>query len=318
MANLNKLFSEFNDKITLSSEKSNSLKKSRDALRSDIKKWFSDKGKPQPKFCWQGSYAMKTVVNPLDDKEYDLDDGVYIQGYEAQDMDDWISSTTAHSWIKDAVNDRTQIQTIDKNTCVRVPYAAGYHIDLPMYICKDDVAYLAHKSDGWTESDPKAFKDWFVGKVVSSEYGEQLRSIVKYLKAWRDYKSVPLKGIEITILATNSFDKYTDRDDKSLRNTLEDILSCLEEEFSCVKPVAPGEDLFDGTSETKKTTIISGFKSLKENLDKAILENDEKKASEYVRKSFGDRFPLGKTTANQACYVASAMPGVLKNDGRSA
>ncbi len=318
MANLNKLFSKFNDKITLTSAKSNSLKKSRDALRADIKKWFSDKGKLQPKFCWQGSYAMKTVVNPLGDKEYDLDDGVYIQGYEDQDMDDWVSATTVHSWIKDAVHDRTQIDTIDKNTCVRVPYAAGYHIDLPMYICKGDVAYLAHKSNGWTESDPKAFKDWFVGKVVSSEYGEQLRSIVKYLKAWRDYKSIPLKGIEITILATNSFDKYTDRDDKSLRNTVEDIISCLEEDFSCVKPVAPGEDLFDGASETKKTTIISGFKSLKETLDKAIVEDDEKKASEYLRKSFGDRFPLGETTSNQACYAASVMPGVLKNDGRSA
>lgn len=318
MANLNKLFSKFNDKITLTSAKSNSLKKSRNALRTDIKNWFSEKGKIQPKFCWQGSYAMKTVVNPLNDKEYDLDDGVYIQGYEDQNIDDWVSTTTVHSWIKDAINDRIQTDPIDKNTCVRVPYAAGYHIDLPMYICKDDVAYLAHKSNGWIESDPKAFKDWFVGKVVSIEYGEQLRSIVKYLKAWSDYKNIPLKGIEITILATNSFDKYTERDDKSLRNTVADIISSLEEDFSCVKPVTPGEDLFDGASETKKTTIISGFKSLKENLDSAIEEDDEKKASEYLRKSFGNRFPLGETTDNQACYAESPMPGVLRNDGRSA
>ena len=33
MANLNKLFSEFNSKITLTKKKSDSLKKSRDALR---------------------------------------------------------------------------------------------------------------------------------------------------------------------------------------------------------------------------------------------------------------------------------------------
>lgn len=34
---------------------------------------------------------------------------------------------------------------------------------------------------------------------------EQLRRLVKYLKAWKDYKSVPLKGIEITILVSNNY-----------------------------------------------------------------------------------------------------------------
>lgn len=57
-------------------------------------------------------------------------------------MDEWTSSATVHSWVKDAVKDRTQIDAIDKNTRVRVPYAAGYHIDLPIYIYKDEVACL--------------------------------------------------------------------------------------------------------------------------------------------------------------------------------
>lgn len=318
MANLNKLFSDFNDKITLTTAKSNSLKTSRDALRNDIKNWFRAKEKPQPNFCWQGSYAMKTLINPLDDKEYDIDDGVYIQGYDDKEMDDWISPDTVHSWIKDAVKDRTQANVIDKNTCVRVPYAAGYHIDLPIYIYKDETVYLAHKSNGWIESDPKSFKDWFIEKLSEPAYGEQLRSVVKYLKAWRDYKDIPLKGIEITILATNSFDKYDNRDDKSLRNTVKDIIDTLESNFECVKPVIPGENLFEDVSESKKTSIISGFKTLKENLDKAIDESDEKKASEYLQKSFGDRFPTGKTTSNKATYAASMMLGVLKHDGRSA
>ena len=51
MANLNDLYLKFNDKITLTSSKSKSLRTSRDALRADIKKWFSDKEKQQPKFC---------------------------------------------------------------------------------------------------------------------------------------------------------------------------------------------------------------------------------------------------------------------------
>ena len=140
---------------------------------------------------------------------------------------------------------------------------------------------------------------------------------MKYLKAWRDYKGIPLKGIEITILATNSFDKYDERDDKSLRNTVTDIIDVLEKDFECVKPVIPEEDLFDDASETKKNSILSGLKTLKTNLDKAIDESDEKKASEYLRKSFGDRFPLGEESLNSQ-FATSKKPGVLKHDGRSA
>lgn len=317
MANLQKQFEEFNEKITLTNSKSNSLRKSRNALRSDIKVWFSDKEKKQPKFSMQGSFAMKTVVNPLNGKEYDLDDGVYIQGYEDSEIEDWPSPSTVHNWVKNAIENRTKQDVIDKNTCVRVPYCAGYHIDLPIYICKDDVAYLAHKENGWTESDPKAFKDWFVGKVNNEEYGEQLRRIVKYLKAWRDYKDVSLKGIEITILATNNFDKYEDRDDKALRNTVENIIDVLEKDFKCVKPVAPVENLFENISDTKKNAILDAFNKLKSNLNTAIEESNKKKASEILIKSLGDRFPLANESQEES-FVSSRKPGVLKHDGRSA
>ena len=43
MANLNKLYSQFNDKITLTSSKTDSLRTSRNALRTDIKNWFQIK-----------------------------------------------------------------------------------------------------------------------------------------------------------------------------------------------------------------------------------------------------------------------------------
>lgn len=318
MADTHNLFASFCDAVTLSSNKRNNLKTSRDAIRSDIKDWFSEKGKLQPKFCWQGSFSMKTLVNPLDGSEYDLDDGIYLQGYDDVDDDDWPTPATVHSWVKDAVKDRTKSAPTDKDTCIRIPYAVGYHIDLPIYIMNDGVAYLAHKTKGWTESDPKAFRSWFIDKVTEEKQcGEQLRRIVKYLKAWKDYKSISLKGIEIAILATKNFDKYDGRDDKCLRNTVNNIITVLETSFSCTKPVCPYEDLFDDASQTKKDNILAGLKALKSNLDKAVDENDEKKASEYLRDSFGNRFPVGKSSTTSS-YAASLAPGVLRSDGRSA
>ena len=157
---------------------------------------------------------------------------------------------------------------------------------------QDDIAYLAHKRDGWIISDPKAFKDWFIEKVQDND--EQLRRIVKYMKAWKEYKEIPLKGIEITILVANNFEIYEGRDEKSLRETLANIIDTLNTNFSCVKPVLPGEDLFDGISETKKNKIMDGLTKLKDALDKAIAADDPAVASDYMIDMFGDRFPKGE------------------------
>lgn len=313
MANMNELFLTFDDKIKLTTAKSNSLKTSRDSLRKDIKSWFEDNDKNQPSFCWQGSFAMKTTINPTGENDYDMDDGVYLNGYSSE-QDTWPAPSTVHRWIKDATDDRTEQDSIDKNTCVRVVYANNYHIDLPIYIMKDEVAFLAHKSKGWTESDPKAFRDWFLSKVSSN--GEQLRRIVRYLKAWKDYKSLPLKGIELTILACENIDCFENRDDKALKNTLINIISTLEDDYSCKKPVIPNEDLFEEHSETKQNDIILAFKSLKKALEEAIAERDVEKASENLILFFGSRFPKGKAT-QVANYQTTASPGVLKHDGRS-
>ena len=58
------------------------------------------------------------------------------------------SFSTVHKWVKDAVSERTKKDPADKKTCIRVTYADGYHIDLPIYIVKDDTAFLAHLSGG--------------------------------------------------------------------------------------------------------------------------------------------------------------------------
>lgn len=317
MADVHSLFLKFNDNITLSSSKADFLKTSRDAIRRDIKKWFSDNDKKQPKFCWQGSFSMKTTVNPLND-EYDMDDGVYLQGYEEDSLDDYPAVYTAHSWVKSAVDNRTSCHTMDKNTCVRVKYANNYHIDLPIYIVKENKAYLAHKSKGWTISDPKAFTDCFIDKVKMNS--EQLRRLVKYLKAWKDYNHVPLKGIEITILVVDSFSDYDGRDEISLRNTVQGISTVLHTSFSCTKPVEPYEDLFESKTDNQKKEIKESLKRLIYSLDSAIQSDDGYDGSVILREEFGSRFPLGKRSNpnDEYRYERTSAPGILKHDGRSA
>lgn len=288
--NLQKEFNEFEDNISVSSSKEDRLRTGRDSIREKIKTEFSNKDRSQPKFHMQGSFAMRTMIK---ENKYDIDDGVYIQGYEDKPQEDWVTPATVHRWIYDAVENQTSIKPTSKNTCIRVNYKSDYHIDLPIYILKDDRAYLAHKAKGWTYSDPKKFTEWFRDKNKNTD--NQLRRIVKYIKKWRNYKDIDLKGIEITILAGNNFSNIKGNDLKSLSGTIANIYESLEFDFCCYRPIEPkDEDLFEDISDTRKDSILKGFKNFYTQLNKAINKESKKEASLILRKLFGDVFPLAE------------------------
>jgi len=321
MLNLNSLFIKYLNEISLTKNYKNKITTGRDALRKKIGNKFSDNGRSKPKHCSQGSYAMQTAVMPLDEDDFDLDNGVYLQGY-TEDQQSWPAATTVHIWVEDAVEGHTDDSPIDKNTCIRVNYLDNYHIDLPIYIMgeneeEEEVAYLAHKSKGWIESDPKAFTQWFQNCV--NENGQQIRHIVKYLKAWKDYKGVNIKGMAITILVCENYKLTEDRDDISLLETVTNILDTLEENFQCYKPVIPkDEDLFEDMSESTQNSILDGLRGLQGKLDKAIYNKDnDKEASDILQKVFGDRFPEGKDQV-KSNYVRTQSPVKLEEDSHFA
>lgn len=317
MLDLNKLFEDFHDEISLTKTYKDKITTGRDALRTKIGNKFEEKGRKKPQHCTQGSYAMRTAIMPIEDDEFDLDNGVYLKGYSIE-QDEWPSTQTVHIWVKDAVDGHTSNSPIDKNTCVRVVYEDKYHIDLPIYIMGENsdgnsIAYLAHKSKGWIESDPKAFTSWFQEFV--NDNGQQIRCMVKYLKAWNDYKNIDIKGMAITILVCNNFSVTANRDDLSLLDTVTNILDSLEDSFHCYKPVTPtDEDLFADISETSKNSILNGLNNLKRKLDVAINEkNNEQEATDILRKVFGDRFPDGEDV-NKDISEKTVAPIKLGNE----
>ena len=161
MANCHNLFQEFYRSICLSSSKRDNLKAGRDALRERIKTRFKDvMSERVPLFLIQGSYAMDTIVNPLDG-DYDIDDGVYLQNIES-DKDKWPAPEIVHQWIYKAVEGHTDEKPQNKKSCIRVVYSNNYHIDLPVYGIYENDAYLAEISEnGWHVSEPRLILKWF-------------------------------------------------------------------------------------------------------------------------------------------------------------
>ena len=63
--------------------------------------------------------------------------------------------------------------TLDPEATGVLPVCLGKATKIIDYIMNDDNPFLAHKSEGWTESDPKEFTDWFLGYYhINKDFGK--------------------------------------------------------------------------------------------------------------------------------------------------
>lgn len=339
MANNHEQFIAFDTTITLSQTKIDELKKNRKTLREKIRKYFKENKSDeiQPKFGSQGSFVMKTTINPIpkwsdEDKKnlykYDIDDGVYFIGDES--ADDRYKEQTYHNWIYDAVKDHTNKGAQDRTTCVRVLYADGHHIDLPIYYkrndVKDSVPELAHTSKEWLYSDPEEFYKWFNKKADANK---QLRRIVRYTKAWADNKNTTSSikmppGFILTILVVNNI-SYNQRDDIAMKETLTNIQNEIDDSkdgiFQCYRPTTPSnEDLFAGYSDTRKKNFLDNLDSFVKSACQAIENTNQKEGCLKWQKHFGDRFSCSaaKDEDEQSNLKTYSSPAIINQNAKSA
>ncbi|MBE8715095.1 cyclic GMP-AMP synthase DncV-like nucleotidyltransferase [Sphingobacterium hungaricum] len=324
MANCNTHFKSYNEEIRLTDSRRKKLKASRKELRNKVRNWFKDNkpNEPKPKFSGQGSMAMDTIINPIPRKivenneektvlYYDVDDGIYFEG--DKEANERPTPATYHQWVYEAVKGHTDKDPIDKNTCIRTLFADGHNIDQPIYYKAGDIPELAHKKHGWTDSDPRAFTEWFNAKT---EANPQLRRLARYGKGWIDKrefdnenKSMPT-GMIMTILIAENAVYRNDRDDIALKETLVNIQAALISNFACYRPTTPkGENLLKDYAH--KDYFMSCLASFIDDAKKALQEKNIRKATDSWRKHLSNRFPLGEDkeeTTNSSVGLGAIIP----------
>lgn len=289
MANCHQLFEIFQGKISIPSDKRERMVKSKNGLRERIRNYFK-KNHPGyvPKFYVQGSDKMKTSIRTKDDI-CDLDDGVYFM----REPD--VTATTLQQWVWDAANGYTSEAPEHRKKCIRNIFKGDYEVDMPVYYKVDGKEYqLAVKDNGFENSDPKGVVDWF-NKAKDKE--GQLVEIVKDLKAWCDnIRNKMPSGLAMTILSVNAKKKfyYNERQDITLRDTLKEIKKALQDKFECKVPAEPFDDLFKDFSKERRDNFMKALDDFIDDVDKALKESNQLRASKLWRKHLGDRFPLGK------------------------
>jgi hypothetical protein len=307
MGRLQQHFENFDAVIKLTSARKFSLLSSKKELIQKIKKWFTlNYPSYKPLFWGQGSFEMGTTINPISENgllKYDLDCGVY---FDLAHFSAVPNTSLLKTAVFNATNKHTQQSNNNKNTCVRVNFSDGHHIDLPVYLIENPDSsnpniWLAHNALDWTPSDPRAFTQWFNAQKKNTK----LAQVVRLLKAWKNFRenqnnnlNFP-SGFELSILAANAYQKklalYKNTAiDEIFKSVVFTIHQKLDNKFECLRPTTPqNEDLFSSYSSTRKNNFLEELKNLSSNLEYALYAHSisNAQAIQYARDyCFGNRF----------------------------
>jgi len=226
----------------------------------------------------------------------------------------------------------------DKPTCIRIEISAKAHIDIPLYSIPDDEyvtlekaaatygfdslteavnvrkadswttlpigeVLLAHREEDWITSDPRPVKDWFVDQVEAK--GEQLRRVVRYLKAFRDWqwKSGGPSSILLMAAAAPLFSKMDRRDDLALLEVLKGLPTALRSGVS--NPVDEDETLSGRMTADALEEAAKKFEMFENYLNGAVNASDEATACNWMINMFGPRFPNRPSRIKQITVAAT-------------
>ncbi|KMW45481.1 hypothetical protein PQH03_17735 [Ralstonia insidiosa] len=259
MANVHKhLLNYFLERVALKEDQKDLMRKRRTSNETRLKDGLKAQKKPSPlRFVKQGSYAMHTMVQ-ANAATSDIDDGVvFAKGDLVGERGGEFNPLQAKNMVCDALNEKKDFKTPPevRTNCVRVYYADGFTIDMPVYreveLNGKTVYELAAAE--WKESDPEAVTEWFVGATKKSPdetNGRQLRRMVRLLKAWSKSRiswTLP-SGFVLSILTNEKYPQggWKDRDDLALYNLVCDIHARLQWNLTVTRPVKP----YDSVTKT--------------------------------------------------------------------
>ena len=318
MANVQKQFEKFNDKIKLRRyHEDATLVEKRDrvlrTLREGIQR-LRKEGKQIPTFRTfnQGSYEVGVGVKPLDG-DYDIDVGVAFDLARGDCSD----PVVVKQWVLDAVDGHTDRVEM-RRSCVTVFYHSEgepmYHVDLAVYADKPQNGgqlYLARgklnsaaEHREWAVSDPegltKALNERFAG-----DDAHQFRRVIRALKRWKDERfpnaghAAP-RGIALAVAAYHWFSPASrlvgselERDDlQALRNLVGAVLLHFGSRVTIACPVQPYDDICARMSDTQMRDFKTKLERLLDTLREASDDADPHTACKALAGEFGDDFPI--------------------------
>lgn len=247
----------------------------------------------------QGSYALGTLIKPVDDNdEYDADIQIVMNPNPK-----WQAKDYVHAINKTLAGNKNYVEKLRlKTRCVTVDYAGDFHLDTVPRVTSGGKHYVCNRIDNkFEETDGTGYRDWFNEKNRIT--GGNLKRVVRLLKHLRDHKnSFTAKSILLTTLAGNTI-KASDQGTaavSTVADTLETVLSRMDSYLrqhpnmpQIKNPVLPTENFNRHWDQRRYANFRNRVQSYAGTAKRAKAEPSAEKAIKVWQELFGDRFGKG-------------------------
>ncbi|MGO4469165.1 SMODS domain-containing nucleotidyltransferase, partial [Pseudoduganella sp. RAF53_2] len=270
-------------------------------------------------FAPQGSWAHKTIIKPLPDKEFDADLLVFVEAKE-----DWTAKEYVNKLANALEANATYADKIRRYShCVTIEYACDRRIDIAP--CVVDRTYRGQYevcnrgTDMFEQSAPKAYTDWVIQKN-SIAGGNDLKKVTRLLKYLRDIKTnftcpsflfTTLLGMQIYSSDKDS-SAFADLPTslKTLVGRLDDWLQARPNVPHVSNPVLATENQSRGWNESTYSNFRDKINLYRGWIDDAYDETDRDESIGKWQRVFGDNFAAGE--AKESARISEA---VAREDG---
>jgi hypothetical protein len=263
-------FTKFYKKhVKLGNDTYDVLRDYRDKNYARVEKGLGKMGYNSPiKDRGQGSYSMGTMVQQPNN-DYDIDHAII---FRKDDLPD--SPFDARTRIKDALCESGDVHLFSqepqrRTNAVTVWYQTGYHVDLAVYRCYEDIfgnEIIEHAGTEWRKRDPVGMNTWFAKQVKDrspkQDYGakvdeSQMLRIVQFLKMFTKARSENMPGgLIISVLVSECYVADYDRDDVALVETMKRIRTRTQYNHEVWNPV---DTLYKLTNKPEHYSRVGNF-----------------------------------------------------------
>jgi len=277
----------------------------------------------------QGSWAHRTIINPVGNNEFDADFMLLLE--EKPEWSDsprtYIEQVYAalhrHSIYKDKPHFR-------KCRCVRLVYANSMHVDIVPYLKLSDGRQVIVNRDEnrWEDTDPEGFTAWMRDKDGIA--GGNLRKVIRLLKYLRDHKNsftgtrsivlTTLLGEQVTTTRRLLGPGYYSNLPTALLHIVRDLDDWLQ-----ARPIKPSIPDPSGSGVTFDhrwdQSTYSYFRDRihahAAEIEAAYNETDKDASVQKWQAIFGDGFKAPEPSTNSSKFPAPAPAAVATTVGRS-
>ena len=252
----------------------------------------------------QGSYALDTLIKPVDDNdEYDADIQIVMNPNPNWQPKDYVNEI--HRTLKKNQNYADKLRL--KTRCVTVDYAGDFHLDVVPRVTVGGKHHVCNRTDNvLEETDGTGYRDWFNEKNRIT--GGNLKRVVRLLKYLRDHKNnYTAKSILLTTLAGNTI-KSSDEGTEAVSTVADTLVTVLTRMNDFLQqhpympeirnPVLPTETFNRHWDQTKYANFRTKVNSHMRTAKKAKDEQSSEQAIKIWQELFGER--LGRGSGSSA------------------